>query len=466
MNRLCLKKIYFLFILIATSYPSLLNAQRGLRVVNAQNGETVVDSQGAQQILYRQSYALLIGVSDYTAGWPDLPGVREDIAAVEKVLKQHNFTVTKVSDPDRKKLDVALEKFINDYGLDEGNRLLIYFAGHGYTIKKKYGGEMGYIVPVDAPNPHVDNKGFLRKAMSIEEFGLFARRIDSKHAIFIFDSCFAGSIFPKTRAIPASISDKTSNPVRQFITSGSADEEVPDVSVFRQHLVDALSGEGDSNNDGYITGSELGLFLEDKVVNDSNNTQHPQYGKIRDSRLNKGDFVFILPQKKSSMEAARKDNRTTGGSKQAELMFWDTIKNSSNPADFRAYLTRYPYGEFAPLAKIRSGQSNTPDTSKTAEIREQKEARKRAEPARIAREQEEERKKAEAARIAREQEEARKRAEAARIAREQEEERTRAEAAYARKQNDMRKRAEPAPITREQGEKRTEKKKRRIISTF
>lgn len=117
----------------------------------AQNQNKVVDAQGTEQILYRQSYALLIGASDYTAGWPDLPGVREDIAAVEKVLKQHNFTVTKISDPDRKKLDVALEKFINDYGLDEENRLLIYFAGHGYTIKKKYGGEMGYIVPVDAP---------------------------------------------------------------------------------------------------------------------------------------------------------------------------------------------------------------------------------------------------------------------------------------------------------------------------
>ncbi|MCI5157220.1 MAG: caspase family protein, partial [Candidatus Electrothrix sp. AUS1_2] len=298
MNRLYLKKIFFLLIWIAVSYPALLNAQRGLRVVNTQvqDGLKVVDSQGTEQILYHQSYALLIGVSDYTAGWPDLPGVREDIAAVERILKQHNFTVTKVSDPDRKNLDAALEKFIQDYGLDEGNRLLIYFAGHGYTIKKKYGGEMGYIVPVDAPNPHVDHKGFLRKAMSIEEFGIFAKRIDSKHAIFIFDSCFAGSIFPKTRAIPASISDKTSKPVRQFITSGSAEEEVPDVSVFRRHLVDALSGSGDSNKDGYITGSELGLFLEDKVVNDSNNTQHPQYGKIVDSRLNQGDFVFILPQ--------------------------------------------------------------------------------------------------------------------------------------------------------------------------
>lgn len=403
-------------------------------LLHAQNQDRVVDAQGNEQLLYRQSHALLIGVSDYTAGWPDLPGVREDIAAVEKILKRHNFTVTKVSDPNRKNLDAALEKFIHDYGLDEENRLLIYFAGHGYTIKKKYGGEMGYIVPVNAPNPHVDNKGFLRKAMSIEEFGLFARRIDSKHAIFIFDSCFAGSIFPKTRAIPASISDKTSKPVRQFITSGSADEEVPDISVFRQHLIDALSGEGDSNNDGYITGSELGLFLEDKVVNDSNNTQHPQYGKIRDSRLNKGDFVFILPQKKSSVKAARQSGRTTGSSKQAELMFWSTIQNSSNPADFKAYLEQYPQGKFAGLARIRIGGQSNPDTSRST--------------------------------VTRDQEEARRRADAARITREQERERNRAQAAYAREQNEMRERAEATRMTKEQGEERKVKKKRRNIPTF
>ncbi|MCI5210832.1 MAG: caspase family protein, partial [Candidatus Electrothrix sp. ATG2] len=292
-----------------------------------------------------------------------MPGVKEDIAAVEKILKQHSFTLTKVSDPDRQALDAAFEKFIHDYGLDEGNRLLIYFAGHGYTVTKKYGEEMGYIVPVDAPSPHNDEKGFIRKAMPIERVELFAKRIDSKHALFIFDSCFSGSIFSLSRAIPASITDKTSKPVRQFITSGDADEEVPDVSVFRQQFVAALSGEGDSNDDGYLTGSELGLFLTDTVINYSENTQHPQYGKIRNRHLNKGDFVFILPEKKVSASAQRNPGENTqktasppsGSGReiagQAALMFWDTIKNSSNPADFKAYLEQYPQGKFAGLAK-------------------------------------------------------------------------------------------------------------------
>lgn len=37
-----------------------------------------------------------------------------------------------------------------------------------------------------------------------------------------------------------------------------------------------------------------------------------------------------------------------------ELSFWDSIKNSSNPDDFEAYLERYPNGQFANLAKRRT----------------------------------------------------------------------------------------------------------------
>jgi len=36
-----------------------------------------------------------------------------------------------------------------------------------------------------------------------------------------------------------------------------------------------------------------------------------------------------------------------------ELIFWDTIKDSDNPADYDAYLEAYPQGRFAPLARAR-----------------------------------------------------------------------------------------------------------------
>ena len=35
-----------------------------------------------------------------------------------------------------------------------------------------------------------------------------------------------------------------------------------------------------------------------------------------------------------------------------ELSFWDTIKNSNNPDDFKSYLDKYPDGQFAATRQV------------------------------------------------------------------------------------------------------------------
>lgn len=266
-----------------------LHAERGLTAVQ------VLDAQGGEVALYGQSHALVVGVSEYDF-WPDLRGVLRDVAAVQKVLEDHGFQVHLELNPDSDRLRERYRQFINRYGQEVDNRLLFYFAGHGYTMQLAWGGDMGYIAPTDAPNPERDKTGFLEKALDMEAFEGYAKRIQAKHALFLFDSCFSGSIFALSREPPRNISDKTALPVRQFITSGQADETVPDESVFRDQFVRALEGEGDWNQDGYVTAAELGEFLHEKVVNYTDGAQHPQYGKIRNPMLDRGDFVFVLPR--------------------------------------------------------------------------------------------------------------------------------------------------------------------------
>jgi len=276
----------------------------GKEPVGVNRGIVRIQDEAGQNVgLYRGSYALVIGVSKYTRGWPRLPGVKKDVRAIREVLKNQGFTVEVVEDPDQATLEAAYRNFINRYGLDSDNRLLFYFAGHGYTYKPAYGNEdrerwLGYIVSRDAPRPDTDLPGFRDNAISMMRFEEWAKQIEAKHALFVFDSCFSGTIFAMTRGASENISHKAARPVRQFITAGSADQEVPDVSIFRRQFVAALEGEGDVTGDGYVTGSELGLFLEDKVTNYSKLAQTPQYGKIRDPLLDKGDFVFILKDPK------------------------------------------------------------------------------------------------------------------------------------------------------------------------
>lgn len=268
-------------------YPAVAaQDSRGVAIIR------IKDANGKDMNLYAESHALIIGVSNYTSGWPKLPGVREDVNAMRSLLGKQGFNVTVVEDPNRRQMNEAFDDFINRHGLKQGNRLLIYFAGHGHTIKQSYDEEMGYIIPTDAPNPNRDLNGFLAKAMDMQQIEVYAKRIQAKHVMFLFDSCFSGSIFSLSRAVPENISYKTARPVRQFITSGSADETVPDKSIFRQQVVSALNGEADIDRDGYVTGTELGEFLQNRVLNYSKGAQHPQYGKIRNPNLDKGDYVF------------------------------------------------------------------------------------------------------------------------------------------------------------------------------
>jgi hypothetical protein len=282
--------IFFLSFFLASAFMvSSAGAQRGIVPV------PIKDQAGNQVGLYKGSYALIIGVSDYTNGWPDLPEVKEDLIALGEALEQIGFQVYKSLNPKRKDLEGAINGFISKHGYEKDSRLLIYFAGHGHTIVPKYGGmEMGFIVPSDAPNPSLDEQRFLEVGLSMQNIEVYARNIQSKHALFVFDSCFSGSIFSLSRAIPQVIQEKTNKPVRQFITAGRANQTVPDVSIFRRQFIKALKGEGDYNKDLYVTASELGQYLEDTVTNYSKGSQTPQYGKLRDPTLDQGDFVFPI----------------------------------------------------------------------------------------------------------------------------------------------------------------------------
>ena len=258
---------------------------KGLKVV-------IKDQSGRKVGLYKGSYALVIGVSNYTAGWPKLESVPDEIDRIETALKKQGFHVVKVLNPSSEQLENAFEDFIDKYGFDKDNRLIFFFSGHGYTRLR---GKKGYLVPIDAPDPRYDDKGFARKAVAMGQILAWSRQIEAKHALFLFDSCFSGTIF-KAKAlpkIPPHISDVTSRPVRQFISAGSAGEEVPANSVFIPSFIRAVRGEGDLDKDGYVTGTELGMYLHRKVLS-YNTGQTPQYGKIKDPDLDEGDFVFAL----------------------------------------------------------------------------------------------------------------------------------------------------------------------------
>jgi len=299
--------------------------------------------------LYSKSYALVIGNDNYRDGWARLGQARNDARKVATALKARGFEVTLKMDLKAAELEGAFKGFFLNKGDDPNARLFVWYAGHGHTED----GE-GYLVPVDGTLPS-KRKKFLSTALSLRRFGEFVRLAESKHVFTIFDSCFAGTIFNVARAndTPPQITRITTQPVRQFLTSGDAGQTVADNGTFADLFIEALAGQrrSDPNADGYLTASELGAFLDSKMSNLTNNRQTPRYGKLQDKRFDKGDFVFQLASVTPSRHSRESGN--PGFSANAEVVFWQSIQKSTDEADFQAYLGQYPNGSFAALARNR-----------------------------------------------------------------------------------------------------------------
>ena len=270
-------------IIVPTGWAS---QQRAIRLVSLKM------PTGEQVELYKGSYALVIGASEYQDNaWGDLSSVGEDVKAVRQALEGQGFQVQTVMDPTEDDLIDEINDFIDAHGYEQDNRLLFYYAGHGYT-QERNGRKFGYLVPVDAPNPYDNERAFFRKSLKMEQILSWAKQIESKHALFVFDSCFSGSVLQsRAVAVPEDISYSTAKPVRQFLSAGSANQTVPAISVFRPLFIRGIEGKADLDQDGYVTGVELGMFLQ-KQVPRYQTGQTPQYGKILDPYLDEGNFVF------------------------------------------------------------------------------------------------------------------------------------------------------------------------------
>jgi len=267
--------------------PECLSADRGVVYVKTQEGKNLQ--------LYTNSYALVVGNGHYTNGWDPLPGALVDAEEVANALKANGFTVDVRTDLTKAAFEDVFGDFVDRYGSGKDNRLLFYYAGHGFTEKKANNEDLGYLVMVDAPDPVKSRATFRRKSISMDFLVTQSTLIQSKHVLFMFDSCFSGTILNmRDRVTPENISDSVKYPVREFITAGRAKESVPDHSIFKQVFLDLLEGrDKEPFADGYITGEELGYYLKNKVPY-YNTGQHPQFGKIKDPALDKGDFVFVL----------------------------------------------------------------------------------------------------------------------------------------------------------------------------
>ncbi len=237
-----------------------------------------------------RNYALVIGADKYTY-LPTLKTAVRDAMAVAKTLKEkYTFdddAVRLLINADRNSIFRELAQFRKR--LEENDRLLIYYAGHGQIDPVT---EEGFWQPVDAV-PDQDftwiGNATLRR---------YLRGMPAKHVLVVVDSCFSGTLvrsqppgnkYPKDRfftEIDAHVS-------RKVITSGGtepvADEGLNGHSIFAYYFLKLLNG----NDKSYVTSFELFNSLVRAVTN--NSSQKPNFGVIAEAGdEGAGDFTLIL----------------------------------------------------------------------------------------------------------------------------------------------------------------------------
>jgi len=153
------------------------------------------------------------------------------------------------------------------------DRVLIYFAGHGFISAGK-----GYLAPYD-----IDLHNIADTAISMDTVGtLVGTTIKGKWKVLLTDACHSGAITPET--VPAELNHLLLDVHKSiFSLTASRDREQSfersDLDgghgIFTYYVVRGLAGEADANGDGIVTADELAEYVHTNVRSDTGGRQNP-----------------------------------------------------------------------------------------------------------------------------------------------------------------------------------------------
>jgi len=328
----------FILVLLSVVAQAQQGAARGLDLNN-------------QSPMAGHYYALVIGNDNYQ-NVPHLKTATTDAREVAAILRaSYGFQTRLLLDATRQQIISTLNGYRRE--LDADANLLVYYAGHGYNDRDA---DKAYWLPVDAAKDDPANW------ISADDITTTIRVIPARHVLIISDSCYSGTL---TRGLESEIGEPALRPrylqkmmagrSRTLMASGG-NEPVADGgggghSVFASALLRGLA----QTEKAQFTAAELFRdYIEEAVAGRANQT--PEYNPLRNSGHESGDFVFVRVKTdgKSVEVTVKVPNSATVDPAAVELSFWETIKNSTNPEDFKAYLAQYPNGRFAALARIRA----------------------------------------------------------------------------------------------------------------
>ncbi|MDP2809597.1 MAG: caspase family protein [Rhodocyclaceae bacterium] len=282
--------------------------------------------------------ALVIGNAAYK-GSPLVNPVN-DARDISARLTKLGFDVILKTDVGQREMSRAVTQF--GQRLKEGSTALVYYAGHGIQSRGR-----NFLVPVDA---EIAQESSIRSE-AIDMDQILEQLQPARVSVVILDACRNNPFERRFRSGAGGGLAQMDAPKGTLIAYATAPGKV------------ALDGDG---RNGLYTAELL------KALNDPDRRVEDVFKQVRNNVARQTDDRQI-PWESSSLTGDLYFARPTGGATAAaasaataavpsaltiadpaafELEFWRSVEKDGRPEDYRAYLDKYPNGQFAELARI------------------------------------------------------------------------------------------------------------------
>lgn len=320
-------------------------------------------------------WALVIGVDQYRDGQINaLKGSVNDAHNLANALvryagfPQDQVIVLTTDQPEeRQPTRINILTYLSNLAslVPKDGLLLVSFAGHG--IER---GGQAYLIPSDARLSR-DVSLLEESAVSVTRMHDRIKAIGVGQVIVLLDACRndpggrAGAPNNMGAAYTKFNFDVRNREVQAFATFyataiGQRAYEYTEKhqGYFTWAIVEGLKGAA-ANEKGEVTLSALVKYVQENVpkriaIDLGASEQQKPFATIEGYRA---DELVVAVAELNATNTGSVSAAANTDPAALEISFWESIKNSKDPSDFRAYLDRFPNGTFAALARTRAQPS-------------------------------------------------------------------------------------------------------------
>lgn len=307
-----LSRAFSIFCLVASMAVIAADQNRNLAVASSNHGRV----------------ALVIGNASYP-GVAALKNPANDANDIAAKLRKLDFDVTLKVNVGLKEMLRALTAFGSK--VQPGSEVLVFYAGHGMQVRGR-----NYLIPIDA---EIGNETAV-SSESVDVDQLLDKLANARLSMVILDACRNNPFERRFRGYGQGLA-QVNAPTGTLIAYSTAPGKVASDGdgrngLYTQELLAALDVPG-------IRVEDVFKRVRVNVVKKSGESQTPW-----ESSSLTGDFYFSTDGTTPASNVPIADLATI------EIALWESIKNSSDPADYLAYLDKYPNGQFVGLADRRA----------------------------------------------------------------------------------------------------------------